>query len=408
MNILYLVFHGFEPNSGITKKIHNQVRALGQLGHTVHLCYYGFNSEGHRTRWVDEQVIADYGRGPLASLRARMGLGCIDRWCVANGVQMVYVRSFHNASPQTIGLMRRLRKVGIPVALEIPTYPYDSEYAGFPWREQLKLFIDRRFRWQLAASVSAIVTFSDAEQIFGQRTIRISNGVMLEDIPLVSRAASTPLPHSAVHLTAVAEVHYWHGLDRLIDGLGHYYASTPKPQREVVFHIVGGVADSEMHDSQHAPGFAELIDKWHIQDKVVFHGQLFGDALTEVFNTTDLAIGSLGRHRSGITNIKTLKNREYAARGIPFIYSEQDSDFDHQPYVLRVPADESPIDIPTLLRFIDQQRMTPDAIRSTITHLSWKEQMREVVNDITMYDGVQHVGRGRPTRWTRSSNTLDT
>ncbi|MBO4906504.1 MAG: glycosyltransferase family 4 protein [Bacteroidaceae bacterium] len=375
-NILYIVFHGFEPNSGITKKIHNQIRGLQQLGHTVHLCYYGFDERHHRVRWVDDKVIADYGRGSLAAIRARFGLGCIDRWCRENEIDMVYVRSFHNASPQTVTLMRRLRRNGIPVALEIPTYPYDSEYAGFPWREQLKLFIDRRFRNQLAANVSAIVTFSDCQRIFGQRTIRISNGVNFDKLPLTTRTSHD----DTVHLTAVAEVHYWHGLDRLIDGLGHYYASAP--QRDVIFHIVGGVGPSEMHDSQHAPGFAELIERWHLQDKVVFHGQLFGDELTAVFNQTDLAIGSLARHRSGITTIKTLKNREYAARGIPFIYSEQDSDFDHQPYVLRVPADESPISIPSLLEFLDKQAMQPEQIRASVKHLSWEEQMRIVVDSL--------------------------
>mgnify|MGYP000644641746 CR=1 FL=1 len=41
-----------------------------------------------------------------------------------------------------------------------------------------------------------------------------------------------------------------------------------------------------------------------------------------MFEQADFAIGSLGRHRSGITHIKTLKNREYAARGLAFTYSE--------------------------------------------------------------------------------------
>lgn len=38
------------------------------------------------------------------------------------------------------------------------------------------------------------------------------------------------------------------------------------------------------------------------------------EELDELFNEADFAIGSLARHRSGIDKIKTLKNREYAAR----------------------------------------------------------------------------------------------
>lgn len=381
MKILFLIFHGFEPNSGITKKIHYQVKGLRELGHEVHLCSYGFDGRGHRVRWVDDEVIADYGCGWQAIVRSRFGLGDVAAWCEHNGVEVVYARSFHNASPATIELFRRLRRAGIRVAMEIPTYPYDQEYAGFPWREQVKLRVDRLFRRRLAASTDAIVTFSEAEKIFGQRTIRISNGIDLDAIRPTNRRPNPNSPTHALVFTAVAEVHYWHGLDRLIDGLGRYYA-LDNVNRDVVFHIVGGVGPSEMHDSQHAPGFTELIERWGIQDKVVFHGQLFGEALTDVFNITDVGIGSLGRHRSGITDIKTLKNREYAARGIPFIYSERDSDFDDQPYVLRVPSDESPIDIASVVRFAESQTMTPQQIRATVEHLAWRCQMRKVIEEL--------------------------
>ena len=128
--------------------------------------------------------------------------------------------------------------------------------------------------------------------------------------------------------------------------------------------------------------FIPLIEKYHLQDNIIFHGQLFGKELDEVFNQCQFAIGSLGRHRSGITVIKTLKNREYATRGIPFIYSEQDSDFDQQPYILKAPADESPIDIQQIIDFMDHFTMKPEDIRKTVEHLTWKIQMRQVVDAV--------------------------
>jgi hypothetical protein len=188
-----------------------------------------------------------------------------------------------------------------------------------------------------------------------------------------------------LHLIGVAEVHYWHGFDRLIAGLGEYYSqqlTANSQQPNIIFHIVGGVGPSEMYDSVHAPGFHELIEKYGIQDKVIFHGQLFGKALDDVFNQCQFAIGSLARHRSGITNIKTLKNREYATRGIPFIYSEQDSDFDHQPYVLKAPADESPVNIQQIIDFVGNNQQLPVVIRKSVENLSWKIQMQQVVDAV--------------------------
>lgn len=96
-----------------------------------------------------------------------------------------------------------------------------------------------------------------------------------------------------------------------------------------------------------------------------------------------MGIASLGRHRSGNTKIKTLKNREYAARGIPFVYSETDDDFDGMPYVLKAPANDDPVDIAGLLRFWRSLEMSPGQIRATVEPaLSWDVQMRKVLTEM--------------------------
>lgn len=93
-----------------------------------------------------------------------------------------------------------------------------------------------------------------------------------------------------------------------------------------------------------------------------------------------MGIGSLGRHRSGITHIKTLKNREYAARGLSFVYSEIDSDFEGKPYILKVPADESPVDIDQIINFHQKMKLEPIEIRNSICNLSWDTQMQKVLD----------------------------
>ena len=72
MRILFLVYHGFSDHSGISKKIHYQVKGLWENGHDVRLCYYDFSPEGRRCRFVDGTVIRDYGTGRLAALRQRL------------------------------------------------------------------------------------------------------------------------------------------------------------------------------------------------------------------------------------------------------------------------------------------------------------------------------------------------
>ena len=381
MRILFLVYHGFSEHSGISKKIHYQVKGLKENGYDTRLCYYDFSPEGHRCRYVDGQVIEDYGTGKWAAIRQRMSYDCIYDYCVREGIQLVYARSFMNANPWLIRFFKKLHKAGIHAVTEIPTYPYDKEYnRNTYWQMRLTLKIDQLFRRALYKYMDAMVTFSDAQDIFGQRTIRISNGVDFDSIPLHNSQLSTL--NSQLHLIGVAEVHSWHGFDRVMAGIGEYYEKLEvRGERlkmpDVFFHIVGGV-----HPYRMKVDYKPQIEKYQIQDKIIFHGTMFGKELDDIFNQCQFAIGSLGRHRSGITVIKTLKNREYATRGIPFIYSEQDSDFDRQPYVIKAPADESPIDIHQIIDFMQDFKMAPEDIRKTVEPLQWKYQMKKVVDAV--------------------------
>ena len=376
MKILFLVYHGFSEVSGISKKIHYQVKGLRENGYEVHLCYYDFDANGHRCRYVDDKVIKDYGTGALAGLRQRIDFNCIYGYCKDNGIQFVYARCFQNASPFLIRFFKKLKKLGIKAVTEIPTYPYDQEFDTFSRQERLGLKIDQMFRNRLYREQSAVVTFSDAETIFGQRTIRISNGVDFDSIPLHH---FQPVD-DALHFIGVAEVHLWHGYDRLIAGLGEYYKKADNP-RNIIFHIVGGVDPYDLYGEGDYKGIQTRINQYGLQEHVIFHGQLFGQELDMVFNQSCFAIGSLARHRTGITCIKTLKNREYATRGIPFIYSEIDSDFEEMPYIIKAKPDESSIDVQQVVDFIESHRFDPAEIRKTVENLTWKIQMKRVVDE---------------------------
>ena len=67
-------------------------------------------------------------------------------------------------------------------------------------------------------------------------------------------------------------------------------------------------------------------------------------------------------------NTKSMKNREYAARGFGFIYSETDDDFERMPYILKAPADETPIEISKIITFCKKQTIPPQAV--SYTHLT--------------------------------------
>ena len=369
MKALFLIFHGFDKANGISKKIHYQVKALKECGVDVRLCHYDVTPYGERRWMVNDEVIADFGTGFAAKVWRRVYYSPIIDYARREGIDFVYMRSFHNASPFTLRLVKLLKRTGAKVVMEIPTYPYDQEY--ITRSSKFHLAIDRCFRKKLAKSLDNIITFSNAKNIFGGHTIRISNGIDFEEIPMRKHQNDTT---KELHLIGVAEVHYWHGFDRLVRGLADYYRNNP--EYKVYFHIVGPLS-GERERAEILP----VIRDNHLEPYVLLHGPLHGDELDAMFEKADFAIGSLGRHRSGITSIKTLKNREYAARGFAFTYSETDEDFDSTPYVWKVQPAESPIDIQELIKFRNTLKMTPAEIRESVRPLSWKTQMQKVIDE---------------------------
>ena len=367
MNILFIIFHGFDVSNGISKKISYQINAFRALGHETHICY--MDEHGTKRRIVDNTVVADYGNGILSKIKKRIEFSSISQYAISHEIDFVYIRSNHNANPFTIKMIKKMKDKGIKVVMEIPTFPYDSEYKVQGISRQI--FQDKLFRRRLASNLDAIVTFSDYQEIFGQRTIRISNGIDFGSVEIKNTINNTT---KELNLIGVAEIHEWHGFDRVVMGLAHYYA---QPRDYIVrFHIVGYFFSAEGETA-----FKKIVSDHHMEDYVILYGKKHGKVLDAIFDWCDFGVGSLGRHRVGIQKIKTLKNREYAARGIPFIYSETDSDFDNKPYVLKVPADDSAININDVIDFYRKQSMSPQEIRDSIKDLSWENQMRIILKD---------------------------
>lgn len=376
MKILFLVFHGFDAFNGISKKILYQVDALRTLGHTVALGSLITDEQGHWKQLCDDRVVSDLGRGAIGKLKKRVSYTALTQEILREKFDLVYIRSNHNANPFTIRMVRRIRRAGIQIVMEIPTYPYDQEYATLGLKEHMELLIDQLFRRRFARYLNAVVTFSESPVVFGQRTICISNGISYDAIPM--RHPHTPVA-GELHLVAVADISFWHGFDRAVQGLAAYYAAGK--QETAVFLRIVGRGRTEVLDE-----LRRLVGEHHLEHYVTFTGPLFGEMLDREFDRADMAIGSLGRHRSGITHIKTLKNREYAVRGIPFVYSEYDSDFEQMPYILKAPADESPLDMNRLATFCREGTYTAEEIRRSVRSLSWENQMQHVLNAVNQQD----------------------
>lgn len=369
---LYIVFHGFAPHSGITQKIYSQLKAFHENDVDMHLCQINVNDDGLDVIEIDHKEIYRFGTGIRSKIEKRINFSPISEYIPHQKYDFVYIRYYSNANPFFISFVKALRAKGIKVLIEIPTYPYDNEFDEARRIDKIKHWFDKRYRNQLFRNIDYVVTYSDDPYIFGCPAIQISNGIDFDRIPLRTR---TEHQQNHYHFIMVGELHYWHGVDRAINGLAEYNKS--KPENMVFLHIVGQPSTPA--------GFMlrELVRENKLENTVLFHGPMYGTDLDTLFNEMDLAIGSLGRHRSNISQLKSLKNREYAARGIPFVYSENDPDFDEMPYTLHAPKDDTPLNIGECINFVEACKLTPLDIRNSVyPQLSWTCQIQKILATI--------------------------
>ncbi|MBB6062790.1 glycosyltransferase involved in cell wall biosynthesis [Thermosipho japonicus] len=281
-------------------------------------------------------------------------------------IETAYVRNLLPWNYFAVKFIKKLRKIEKVVILDVPTYPYDKELS------KINLILDSFYNKHLKGKIDFIVTTSDESKIYGIKAIKITNGIDVKRYKLKRKIEK----EDEINLIGVANVSPWHGYDRVIRGLKEYYKDSPNVK--VFFHIVG--------EGRGLNNLKALTKNLGLTEYVIFHGYKTGERLDEIFDISNIAIGSLGLHRIGLLKSSTLKLREYCARGIPFIFSSTDEDFEESfEFMFRVPSDESPINIKEILNFYKhiKNKNYPSLMRSYAERkLSWNNKMKKIVDEL--------------------------
>lgn len=367
--ILFLAFAPILEGNGVAKKILAQRDAFKDLGNDVVFCHFK-TQNGSADAYLDDTVFFKLGSKVSYQFKIFRFFEKLASHVKESGYDAIYIRYEKNANAGFIRFLRALGGVCSRI-MEIPTYPYDSEIHNASLYRRLRLWEERHYREKFSDCVDTIVTFTDDASIFGVDTLKISNAV---DASTISLRTEDKGSEADISLIGVANLAFWHGYDRLLYGLKNYYERGG--EKRILFKVVG-----EGNAAERAR-LKEIVEKCHLEENVCFYGNKSGEKLDSLFNQSDFAIGCLGCHRKDIVKVKSLKNVEYAMRGIPFVYSEINEDFDNKEYVYKVPADDTPIDINDLLTFINDLDYNPSEIRSDVAHLTWYRQMERVCSSI--------------------------
>ena len=146
MKALFLTFQYILPCDGISKKIVAQNKALKCNGLDIELACFDRDESGRLIYKIDDRTIETYGKGIAAKIKKRCLFGKLAKYISDNDIRFVYVRYIHFANPFFVDLFRRLRKNGTVIFLELPTYPYDSEYKNLSLRSFVSVYTERLCR----------------------------------------------------------------------------------------------------------------------------------------------------------------------------------------------------------------------------------------------------------------------
>lgn len=253
-----------------------------------------------------------------------------------NKIGCVYIR-YGYCDPVFLKLLKQIK--GCKIILELPTYPYEAELdRSFKYR--VVKVIDHLTRTHMKKYIAKIATFSKDKEIFSIPCINIMNGINVDSISIKKNEEFTEL-----NLLAIASMVYWHGYDRLIEGMNEYYKNNG--DQKIVLHLVG--------DGEEISKYKQLVSQYNLENNVIFHGFKSGDALNQLYDKCNIAIASLGMHRMNIFLASTLKTREYGAKGMPMVTSCEIDAFPSKEcdFILKFPEDESNIDVNQIIEFYD-------------------------------------------------------
>jgi len=336
--------------------------------------------------YLNENCILDFTR--KNTLRARYAYYKVLSRIIID-YDIVYVRNFI-ADMMINSIISSYEGTKI---LEIPTNikALEAEISN-----PLGRFLIRKYQPYFLRQFDHILIYGEPSQYeitSGVPLLSLQNGVSVE-VKAVNRAKSIDYHiyggTKMINLVSVANNSVWHGYDRVIRGMYQYYKGNPS--KPVHYHCVG--------EGDALPELKELVNELDLNSYVIFHGTKTGQELDRIFEESDIAIGSLGNHRKRLYTESALKSREYCARGVPFVISSNDQDFPESfPYILKIPSDESPVDINKIVEWYEELTNShPDYStemrKYAEEHLSWNAKMKPVIEKIK--EIAEEKGKSRP------------
>lgn len=336
--ILYIALCNLQDKSdGVSKKIQMQLSAFKSNGMISHCIAYG--NDGCYLYGQDSSKI-------IAPFREFIPRRITLFYAVLQHVKrykydLSYIR-YPYSDYFFILVIKKLKKQNSRIFLEIPSYPIEYPILNIRSLPKLLLYLqDKAFCRMLKNYIYRCFSVGNyTERIFNIKCTNMPNGINISDFPKTIYCGEK----DKLNIVSVSGFYLHHGFDRLILGLVRYYRNFMSGKIKIYLHMVG--EGPEKHKLE------QICLVKGISEYVIFYGKMSGKPLDNLFNSCNMACGSLALHREGFVTASPLKTKEYLARGIPFIYAYKEIGLpENYPYALQLPANDDAIDFNQIIDF---------------------------------------------------------
>ena len=287
---------------------------------------------------------------------------------------VLYMR-FEGATYKMKMFLKSLRKNNphIKIFAEMPTYHTKWE-PGSTFTGKIRFIVRHILNNIFSTEFDKIITFDNRNFIYHRPTLKIENFADVKALPL----RKDTYINDDIHLIAIARLTPSHGFDRVIIGLSEYYKDHPQHKvRKVYLHIIGDGHVKKMWE--------DLTTRLGLNNYVIFEGSKGTEEITQYVNRSQLAIACLAIFRKNCLKASELKIREYCARGLPFIYSSEEPILVGKRWCLKVPHNESPININRIIEFIELQNYNEVSLQMrnfALEYCTPESQLIKVINEM--------------------------
>lgn len=237
------------------------------------------------------------------------------------------------------------------------------------------IFMEKFYGKLIAKNLLAAVCVTNEiaiskKKIGFKNTISLPNGIGVQQYK-VRESPKFDSKLKLIFLKGTNSMAPWNGFERIVSSIDSYNKNNTS-QFEIELIVCGHKFEGEIPN----------------RDYIKHLGYLTKIELDNVMNEVHIGISTMESYKEGIFEASRLKAREYVARGIPFIYANDDLDFSIETdyFALKLANSSELIDLSKVIKFatkILNDIEHPQKMRKYAEdHLDYKVKMKKLITEI--------------------------